>query len=331
MSSRIKSWTGCWQAVGVVLAISVVSATWAQGDPPPPPPQLSPPPSATTLAPPAGPQPQPDPDAYFGRRSKALSQEDRDALYAAEKSQTNYVRPVAAADGTLQFNYRGQAISVVCAVLQVCDIELQPGESVNNMNIGDPRIAVEPAVSGAGQNQTQHLVIKPLDVGIDTSLMVTTDRRTYYFRLKSDRREYMPRIAFTYSDASPASWVPPPTPTTSAVDPAKAAALDAAAVNQVPDPQALFFNYEIDGHAEWKPVRVYSDGIHTFIQMPKSMSQTEAPTLLVIRDKKEQVIVNYRVQGDRYIVDSVFKKAILIAGVGHKQTRVTITRDGEVG
>ncbi|TXH83454.1 MAG: P-type conjugative transfer protein TrbG, partial [Thauera aminoaromatica] len=38
---------------------------------------------------------------------------------------------------------------------------------------------------------------------------------------------------------------------------------------------------------------------------------------------------NYRVQGDRYIVDTIFDKAILIAGVGRSQDRVTITRTGK--
>jgi len=62
------------------------------------------------------------------------------------------------------------------------------------------------------------------------------------------------------------------------------------------------------------------------------MSQTEAPTLLVVRkdgglfSDAETVMVNYRVQNNRYIVDSVFDKAILVAGVGSSQDRVTITR-----
>jgi len=62
------------------------------------------------------------------------------------------------------------------------------------------------------------------------------------------------------------------------------------------------------------------------------MVQTEAPSLLVVRKDggiftdEETVLVNYRVQGDRYIVDSVFDKAILIAGVGSNQDRVTIQR-----
>ena len=40
----------------------------------------------------------------------------------------------------------------------------------------------------------------------------------------------------------------------------------------------------------------------------------------------ETVLVNYRVQGNRYIVDTVFDRAILIAGVGSSQDRVTISR-----
>ena len=40
----------------------------------------------------------------------------------------------------------------------------------------------------------------------------------------------------------------------------------------------------------------------------------------------DTVMVNYRVQGDRYIVDAVFDKAVLVAGVGRGQDRVTITR-----
>ena len=36
--------------------------------------------------------------------------------------------------------------------------------------------------------------------------------------------------------------------------------------------------------------------------MPRDMRQKEAPTLLVLNGGKE-VMVNYRLQGDRYIVD----------------------------
>ena len=53
--------------------------------------------------------------------------------------------------------------------------------------------------------------------------------------------------------------------------------------------------------------------------MPASMSQTEAPSLLVLRRGKglwgdDKVIVNYRVQHNRYIVDSVLDRAVMVIG-----------------
>ena len=66
--------------------------------------------------------------------------------------------------------------------------------------------------------------------------------------------------------------------------------------------------------------------------MPSTMNQAEAPILLVVRKDggfftdEESVQVNYRLQGNRYIVDSIFDKAILVAGVGSSQDRVTIRK-----
>ena len=72
-------------------------------------------------------------------------------------------------------------------------------------------------------------------------------------------------------------------------------------------------------------MRVYNDGTKTIIQMPPKMRQTEAPSLLVMNNDGE-ALVNYRLQGDRFIVDQLFEKAMLIAGVGSKQTKITITK-----
>ena len=164
-----------------------------------------------------------------------------------------------------------------------------------------------------------------MDVGLETSLIVTTNRRTYHLRLRSHRTEFMPRVAFTYTEDAMAKW-------------------DAIKTREVKEKQSrtipqtgeylgdLNFAYDVSGSAAWKPVRVYNDGTKTIIQMPSTMQQTEAPTLLVVRKDggvftdEETVMVNYRVQGDRYIVDTVFDKAVLIAGVGSSQDRVTITR-----
>jgi type IV secretion system protein VirB9 len=268
-------------------------------------------------------------DSYFSKSNARLSPQEKAAVSIAQKWKVGAatgIKPVAGVAGSVSFIYGTQQINIVCAVLQVCDVELQAGEQVNNLNVGDPRFTVEPAISGAGVAEVQHLVIKPLDVGLHTTLIVTTSRRTYHLNLRSHRTEFMPRVVFTYPEDAAAKW-----------DAVKAR--DAKEKQEQTLPQTkeylgdLHFQYALAGSATWKPVRVYNDGVKTVIQMPAAMAQTEAPTLLVVRKDggwfkdDETVMVNYRVHGDRYIVDTVFDKAILIAGVGRSQDRVTITRE----
>ena len=135
----------------------------------------------------------------------------------------------------------------------------------------------------------------------------------------------MPQVAFTYPEDALTKW--------DAIRTREARERDDKTIPQTGEYLGdLNFDYDLDGSASWKPVRVYNDGRKTIIEMSKAMQQTESPSLLVVRKEggffsdDETVMVNYRVQGDRYIVDTVFDKAILIAGVGSGQDRVTITR-----
>ena len=280
----------------------------------------------------AGPADKDLADLYFSK-NPALTKQEKAAIALTGKwrnpgsvGNNSAIKPLRGADGSIRFLFGAQQPGIVCAVLQVCDVELQAGELVNSIHLGDTaRWTVEPAITGVAPTEVQHLIIKPMDVGLETSLIVTTNRRTYHFRLRSHRTEFMPRVAFTYPEDALAKW-----------DAIKS--LDARQKQERTIPQTgeylgdLSFAYDVAGSAPWKPVRVYNNGVKTIIQMPAAMAQTEAPALLVVRKDgglftdDETVMVNYRVQGDRYIVDTVFDKAILIAGVGRGQDRVTITR-----
>jgi P-type conjugative transfer protein TrbG len=263
-------------------------------------------------------------DQYFSDKALTLTPQEQKALSIGQKWQTGdeTSKPVAGDDGSIKFIYGNGQTQIVCAVLQVCDVALQPGEQVDNVNVGDPRFTVEPSISGDGKLQKLHLLIKPLDVGLDTSLVVTTDRRTYHFRLRSTRKQFMPFVSFIYPEDAQAKW---------------AAIVKNHQDNTIAQTGEylgnLSFAYKISGNTRWKPVRVYNDGVKTIIEMPAAMQQTEAPTLLVVRkdggifSDGQNVMVNYRLQGNRYIVDTVFDKAILIAGVGSNQDRVTITKE----
>ncbi|GGE90405.1 hypothetical protein GCM10008020_39260 [Massilia psychrophila] len=154
--------------------------------------------------------PQRDPaDAYFSKKTPKLTAQEKSALAIAQKWQAasrTGMKPVAGNDGMVRFVYGSQQVSIVCAVLQACDVELQPGEQVNNLNVGDQRFIVEPALSGSGATEVQHLILKPQDVGLDTTLVVTTNRRAYHMKLRSHRSEYMARIGFIFPEDALAKW-----------------------------------------------------------------------------------------------------------------------------
>jgi len=267
---------------------------------------------------------------YFNKKNPVLTKQERQALKMVERWQKGKshggIQPFAGRNGAIQYVFGVQSPSIICAVLQICDIALQPGENVNSIQLGDTaRWHVEPAVSGSGIYKTQHLLIKPMDVGLETSLVVATDRRVYHIRLRSHRTKYMPQTSFTYPEEVLAKW-----------DTIQHQEQKKREQKILPKTREylgdLSFNYEISGSAPWKPIRVFNDGRKTIIQMPKKIQQTEAPTLLVVRKEggllsnDETIMVNYRIQKDRYIVDTVFEKAILIAGVGKQQTKISITK-----
>ena len=133
----------------------------------------------------------------------ALTPQEQAGLAYGEQGATAGTAPVAGANGFITFPYGVNQISIVCAPLHVCDVALQPGEQVNSVNVGDNvRWSIEPALTGSGAEEVQHVIIKPREVGLETSLVVATNRRAYYLRLRSHKTRYMPQVAFSYPEDS---------------------------------------------------------------------------------------------------------------------------------
>jgi type IV secretory pathway VirB9-like protein len=53
---------------------------------------------------------------------------------------------------------------------------------------------------GSGASSTSVIVLKPQAAGLDTNLLITTDRRAYYLQLLSKPDEYVAPVAFAYPD-----------------------------------------------------------------------------------------------------------------------------------
>ncbi|WP_420868485.1 P-type conjugative transfer protein TrbG [Agrobacterium deltaense] len=221
------------------------------------------------------------------------------------------------ADGKVIFLYGEVQPSVVCSPLQVCDIELQGGEVVRDVLVGDTvRWKVEPATSGAAGGQAIHLIVKPSEPGLVTSMVVTTSRRTYHIQLKSHATQYMARVGFEYPEDVSAKLAD------------INARLEASTIPGAGVPaEQLNFSYSVSGRAGWRPTRVYSDGLKTYIQFPRSISGQDAPVLFVTSGGQNR-IVNYRMKSDMMVVDYHIDRAVLVSGVGWKQEKVTIRRGG---
>ncbi|EUB98280.1 P-type conjugative transfer protein TrbG [Rhizobium sp. CF080] len=219
------------------------------------------------------------------------------------------------ADGKVMFLFGEAQPSVVCSPLQVCDIELQGGEIVRDVLVGDTvRWKIEPATSGATGGQAIHLIVKPAEAGLVTSMVVTTSRRTYHIQLKSHPSQYMARVGFEY----------PEDVSTKLAD--INARLETGGIAGTA-PDKLNFSYTISGSAPWRPKRVYSDGTKTYVQFPRSISSQDAPVLFVVSGGQNR-IVNYRMKNDMMIVDYAVDTAILVSGVGWRQQRVSVRRGG---
>ena len=279
-------------------------------------------------------------DKYFGGQKLEPNPEESEVLQALETNRPRGApssKPVITADKSVRFVFGASLPVVICAPLQVCDVELQPGEQVRSVQVGDSvRWSVEPAVTGVPPLEVQHVIVKPADVGLRTSLVVTTDRRTYRMKLASDRQQYMASVSFAYPQDAQARWSELARPQRAnkprAGRSSSGQGRDGTAV-RTDVLRALSFNYELEGDdPPWKPVRVYNDGLQTVIEMPFAMRQTEAPTLLVVRAEggiftsDDVVQVNFHADGTRYIVDMVFDVADLIVGVGSSQQKVRIRR-----
>ena len=247
--------------------------------------------------------------------------------------------PTPGANGKVVYIY-GQGMPVlVCAPLRVCAIELEAGEHLQSPpQIGDSRRwEITPVLSGSGLDETPILIVKPIEPGLETDLIVPTDKRTYVVRLVSDPVRFVSRMAFQYPDEDRAKWQAFAAQQDEARRNAEAIAEERRERDRrdgvLPigentpnfNIERLYLDYKISGAEQLRPDHVFDDGQHTYLIYPNDGRFRELPTLLLVVNGKTE-LVNFRVDGSRYIVDRLFDKAILVVGVGKKQTRVTITR-----
>lgn len=246
------------------------------------------------------------------------------AAVTTKNASTSYVN----SSGATVFTYGLTTPVIKCSPFQLCDLELQTGEIITSIALGDSvRWQVAQGNVGGFNNQTPHAIIKPSLPNLNTTLIILTNKRAYNIRLESieDEANSMAKISFIYQDELNQKL-----------------AVQAAAKKQQEQLNILEttnlninnlnFNYTIEGKASWTPSRVYTDGKKTIIELPENVRTAELPILSVINvsdkfyKKPTFEAINYRVNNNKFIVDTVIDTAMLSIGVGKSQEIVIIER-----
>lgn len=258
-----------------------------------------------------------EPIEGLGIEGRRLSPDVAVAVSTGTYKKTGHAKPIIG-DGIVTYPYGIGESKVTCIPLHACLVEFQPGESVSNIVIGDSENWGAEAISEGDKDMVVLKTLYAADTA--TNMVVTSNRRIYNITLVSkDSGAYTPRVNFYYPQDS--------------VVFSRKQKQEEERIKAIQTPTFasgvadLNFDYELEDTKgkPWAPVRVFDDGRKVYIQMKKSMDVTEAPVLFEKSKKGELSIVNYRVQGQYYIVDKLFKEAVLKLGEDDKEM-VTIER-----
>jgi type IV secretion system protein TrbG len=292
-------------AAGSVTLALLLSACASQQQPPAPPPLKLVAETSTNSS--ATPPPM--------TGAQLLAQQPAEVQAAMKEHQQDGKWPVyRTAEYTLYPHNQKPEPAVDCAPLRTTDIQLQPGETITDVALGDTeRWMATPAASGDPRNAVPHLAVKPQVPGIETNLTIYTTKHIYHLLLRS-RGRAMQEVEFYYPDELSEAMKAADTAAANAKQEAADPPGDTDNIVKVAavDPAQLNFAY---------------NGSHVYVQMPAGMKSSEAPALLINAGSGTQM-VNYRVKGNYYVVDRLFSDAILVSGVGRDQDRVTISYAG---
>lgn len=259
---------------------------------------------------------------YISKKAVPLNSKEQRALQLSRQWTKTDIPPVMSGGGKIVYTHGAVMPSIIGSPMQICDVELEPGERVNEIIIGDSaRWMIETGSTGYGNNEAVHLFIKPVDAGLESTAVVTTDRRVYHLRLISKRAGHTPYVGFLYSDNIKRSLL-----SQREKEQRQERWNSTDMEGEHADLSRLNFDYIVKGDkVRWRPERVFDDGRQTFIKLSAESSTGEMPVLLV-RKGRQDVLVNYRIQNRTVVVDGLFERMNLVIGVGGKQEKVEIRR-----
>ena len=267
--------------------------------------------------------------------------------------------------GLVTFTYGSGIPTVVCALLELTDLAFEKGESILSVQLGDSvRWNIESAISGSANDSVEHLIVKPLEAGLKTSMLITTDRRTYHIRLKSTEADFMPAVVFSYpnslklpskkhygddsylqytsnyvsnEDHNDNSETNSSLKNYSSVQNVSYEGNSRPALNVAAtyndSTQRRNYNYSVDGDSKIIPQNVYDDGKRTFIVMNNPINSSYLPVLQEISSESflffgedKTNTINFTYFDNTFVVDGIYSHLRLISKNGEEKQSADVVR-----
>ena len=165
------------------------------------------------------------------------------------------------------------------------------------------------ATSSEKGRAVTHIYVRPVTSGLETTMIIPTDQRTYYLLLTSTKNVYMVGVRWKYPGI--------------ATFEASADSIPSVSISV----ENMNSNYTIKGdNVFWKPTMVFDDGLRTYFQFdPRFSTSAGAPALYLLpregSNTSNAEIINYVIRGNFYIADFVLQD---------KQSFMLMTQDNRV-
>ena len=212
----------------------------------------------------------------------------------------------------VEYNFLdGKIYEIFTSPNKVTDIRLAPGETISGeAAIGDSESwqMVTASSSEKGRAVT-HIYVRPVTSGLETTMIIPTDQRTYYLLLTSTEDVYMVGVRWKYPGIATFG--------------ASADSIPSVSISV----ENMNSNYTIKGdNVFWKPTMVFDDGLRTYFQFdPRFSTSAGAPALYLLpregSNTSKAEIINYVIRGNFYIADFVLQD---------RQSFILMTQDNRV-
>ena len=248
---------------------------------------------------------------YIPEQEKIPDKKIGDAVVQAVAD--NIVKPENYSGSAMVYDYDPDFVyQIYTEKGQTSDICLKLGETMIGKPVCTGDFKIGTSYNMENGLQRQHVYVAPSNEGLTATLFINTNERSYHILLKSYKTICMPLIRWNYS-----TGLPQTIPNQSA-DGTNTISLGTS--SEYIDPKYLSFNYTMTyfRRPDWLPKNIYDDGKKTYIVMPKIVLQRQLPVCF----ENTKDILNYRVNGNVFVIDKLIKKITL----KYKKENVTIRK-----